>query len=43
MKRRNLILALGGVVVASQAAGRAQQSSGPVIDFLRERKASWAG
>ena len=34
MKRRNLILALGGVVVAWQAAGRAQQSSGPVIGFL---------
>ena len=37
MKRRNLILALGGVVVAWQAAGRAQQSSGPVIGFLSPR------
>src|SRR5438067_10949081 len=37
MKRRNLILALGGVVVAWQAAGRAQQSSGPAIGFLSPR------
>src|SRR4051794_11013012 len=37
MKRRNLMLALGGAVVAWQAAGRAQQSIRPLIGFLSPR------